>query len=288
MRRQIDEIPAPPGPGGPQAFSILELLVAMAVVALLALVVISIADNTARLTGSSQRRMSADSAARGALDRLAADFSALLLRKDLPDLVEKRVGNDRLLLAAQVAGYGGDRGISRVNYLVSDYPAAGVNDAAFDPLVLLRGAEGTGWDTNSLAFGGTNTATGFDAEALEVAAPDVFRFEVVFLMADGSILSSPPGAGVAPGTRRLLAENDESPSQQVRAIIIGVAALDSKLRALLPPDGMETLAARFPDAVSGGTDLLSQWSAVLEGSELPPPVLQGVRVSQRYFNLQRP
>lgn len=288
MWRQIDGIPAPPGAGGPRAFSILELLVAVAVVALLALVVISIADNTARLTGSSQRRMSADAAARGAMDRLAADFSALFLRKDLPDLLEKREGNDRLLLNAQVAGYGGDRGLSRVTYLVSDYPAAGVSDAAFDPLVLLRGAEGTGWNTNTPAFGGTNTATGFDAGALEVAAPDVFRFEVAFLMADGSILSSPPGAEVAPGIRRLLAENDALPIRQVRAIIVGMAALDSKLRVLLPPDGMKKLAASFPDAVSGSTDLLSQWSGVLEGSDLPLPVLQGVRISQRYFNLQRP
>ena len=62
--------------GERRAFSILELLVAMAVFAVVALVLVSVTDSAFLVTMGSKMRMNADSASRGALDRMAADFVA--------------------------------------------------------------------------------------------------------------------------------------------------------------------------------------------------------------------
>lgn len=266
------------------AFSLVELLVAAAVLVLVAFVLLSMADSTARITRISNLRMGADAGSREALDRLGADFSSALMRGDLPDYVEKLSGNDRLVFHSQVGGYGGDRGVSRVSYLMFDHPVV-TNDI---DIGLLRAAEGAAWDsgTNSLAFGTNAISTATDASKLEVAASDIFRFEVAFLMGDGRIrpTSQSPGAGA---NEWLLPSDDSTPpDQRVTALIIGVAALDAKSRALLPAGGMDDLVTMFPDAGSGPGDLLSQWKNIDGGTNLPPPVRNAVRIYQRYFDLQ--
>jgi len=269
-----------------RAFSILELIVAMALFAMVAIVAVSIVDGAMHMTKSSKLRMSADAASREAFDRMAADFSTQLQRKDLPDVVEKRTGNDRIFFHAQVDGASGDRGLSVVNYLVSDYPALADPDKNFGDRVLLRGVSGTDWSgTESLVFDATNAAMAVDQGTLEVAAPEVFRLEVVFLMADGSLLASPPTPSVGTNANLLRSTNGVPSSQQVVAAIVGIASLDSKARLLLPPNGMETLVELLPDGVSGTDDLLAQWKGALDGSDLPRPILNGVRFYQRYFSL---
>jgi len=57
-------------------FSLIEILVAVAVFAVVALVLVSVTDSAFLVTMGSKMRMNADSASRGALDRMAADFVA--------------------------------------------------------------------------------------------------------------------------------------------------------------------------------------------------------------------
>ncbi len=273
--------------GERRAFSILELLVAMAVFALVALVLVSVTDSAILVTTASKLRMNADSASRGALDRMAADFAAQLQRKDLPDIVEKCPGNDRIIFHAGVDGYGGVRGISRVSYLVSDH--AGVVDSVenFGRHVLLRGAKGVGWDGGSqgLVFSSSNVATTVDPGSLDVAASGVFRLEFAFLMADGSLREVPPTPSTGTNFNLLRSWGDLPSSEKVSAIIVGMAALDPNSRALLPPDGLQTLSGLLPDSVAGTNDILAQWDGALNSSGLPPRVLKAVRFYQRYFYL---
>jgi len=269
------------------AFSILELLVAMAVFAIVVVVLLSVADSAIRVTSASRLRMSADSASREALGRMAADFSAQLQRKDLPDIVEKRTGNDRMVFHAEVDGYGGVRGISRTSYLVSDHPEVVNAVDNFGRMVLLRGVEGVGWESGSqgLLFGSSNIATSVNLGTLDVAASDVFRLEFLFLMADGTLRATPPTASVGTNMNLLRAWGELSAGETVTGVMVALAALDSKSRALLPPNGLETLAGLLPDGVAGTDDILTQWEGALDAGNLPHPVLKSVRFYQRTFDL---
>jgi type II secretory pathway pseudopilin PulG len=245
-------------------FTILEILVAGAVLVIVALVLMELTESTMKVTNWSHRRMAADAGARQALDRIGADFDRLVYRTDLPDLIEKNGGNDRLLFFTQAEGYEGDRGVSLVSY---DAPES----------ALRRGALGFTWSNVSGSAGPLK----FNAAAVaaippgnfEVLAEDVFRFEVAFLLTDGSLVKQ---------ADRLVAD---SSGPAVQALVVGLVALDRSARKLLTADQEQVLAASFADAADG-KDLLQQWEGALDGKDLPLPALNAVRVYQRYYYLK--
>ena len=249
-----------------KAFSLLELLVAMAVLVVLGLIVIGITDSTLQVTSLSHRRISADAGARQILDRIGSDFDLSLQRADLPDLIDKRAGNDAITFFAQTTGYDGDRGISEIGYAVTDD-------------VLLRGVLGTSWTNNptsdKLNFN-TTTASVIPSENYEIVASDVFRFEVAFLMADGSLV---------PKVDQFVAGTNAAAKDTVRALVVGVVALDGQARKTLPGQDVSQLSALYPDAIAG-QDLLERWGNIQLPDTLPAPVRTSTRVYQRYFFLR--
>lgn len=251
-----------------RGFTLMELLVSSTVLILLVVTIAGITDSTSRVTSLSDRRMTADSGARQVLDRIGSDFDRSLQREDLPDLIEQQSGNDRITFFAQSEGYKGDRGISEISYTVPS-----------GEHVLRRGVLGTSWSTSgtsiNLAFS-TTTIPVIPAENYEIVASDVFRFEIAFLMANGSIVAK---------ADRLVSPANTPDAQKVRALIVGIVALDRKARASLPNGDVAQLSALFLDA-ENNKDLLDRWSNALEGSSLPTPVLNSVHMYQRYFYLK--
>ena len=261
-----------------KAFTLLEVLVATAVLALVSLVLVRVADTTARVTTLSHQRIGADSGGRQALDRIGVDFSGAILRPDLPSLVEKVAGNDRITFFVQADGcftppveQGDARGISKISY---DAPEN----------ILRRGAEGTRWEGGSgtLVFN-AGAVTPVADQYYEIASDNVFRFEFAFLLQNGKIVASVDS----------LNNKDGDSGKSVRAIIVGVAALEQQARVLLESEsasqggGSKTLAdlmAKFPDA-RDGEDILTTWDGALDESGFPSPVVNGVRIYQRYFIL---
>lgn len=186
----------------PSGFSIIELLVAMAVFLLIAVVVANIVGSTAQITGLAKRLMGAEAAANQTFDRMTSDFQRAILRPDLPDRIEKRGVNDLLVFYAQGDAYEGDRGISSIAYDV----AYGNGTQAG----LMRGVGGYFWQSGNgtqLPFAGVTPARPSEPEAtefaedanperpsdddFEVLGPGVFRFEVVFLLKDGTLSTVP-------------------------------------------------------------------------------------------------
>jgi len=272
------------------AFTLLEILVAVAVLAVLALIMVGILDSTAKVTGSSQQRMSADSGARQALDRIGADILAALRREDLHDVVEKRPGNDRIVFFAQAEGYGGDRGISQVSYCGSDHPDLGSASENFGNGVLLRGSSGKNWTgTGQLSFGAAPSLPAMDASQMELAAADIFRFELGFLMGDGRIETTLPPVS---GNAYLLTANRSAPAaDQVRAVIVSIAALDQRGRVLIDDATLAALPGKLVDAArvaAGAQDnILQVWrNAIQADTDLPPPVRNAIKVYQRVYFLQ--
>lgn len=244
-------------------FTLLEVLVASAILALVALIVVGLADSTARMTNLSQKRMSADGEARQALDRMSTDLRQAILREDLSEFIGKQAGNDEIIFHAQTDGYGGNRGISKIAY-----------DG--DGQQLRRGATGTTWENTGAQLAFQSGAPPEVNEAdYDIAASDVFRFELAFLMADGRIRAQ---------VDRLSPTATTADEDKVQAVIVGLAALDKKSREQLDSSVINSLPGVFGEA-QDNQELLESWKNALEGSNLPEPAKNSIRLYQRFLYL---
>jgi len=249
------------------AFTLIEVLVAVAVIAIVLVLILQLTTITADVTQSAQGRMNRGAGLRSAFDRLSADFAAAVVREDLPPYFEKKTGNDACYFYATATGYGGERGITRVGYRIQDQGLA-------------RGAEGTGWADDKLAFSEPLNTSPFVSDAdnpnYELLADRVFRLEVEFVMGDGTIQNS--------GS---LASWDD-----VRSVIVTMAAIDEQ--ALHRATGnLPDLAALFPDP-SGNERAGAAWAARLSdpaffsgNPDFPAESLQAIDIRQRIFPLRR-
>jgi len=267
--------------GGRGAFSLVEVLVAMAIFLFMAVMVASITGGVSQIAGQSQRRMSVDGGVRQSLSRISADFSRAIIRNDLPFRIEKKSGNDALMFFAAAEGYSAGRGITMLGYQVTNAS-------------LQRGAETTAWTSNgtsALSFTSvTNAAASnsyllIDSSNYEILEPDIFRMEVAFLMGDGSIKST---VGTNAGSTTYIASFASTPrtdsSDVIRAVIVTVAAVDSRARSLMTSSEYSQLANNFSDATPG-SDPLTAWKGYLTNSALvlSQPVREGIRIYQRYI-----
>jgi type II secretory pathway pseudopilin PulG len=267
--------------GGRGAFSLVEVLVAMAVFLFMAVMVASITGGVSQIAGQSQRRMSVDGGVRQSLSRISADFSRAIIRNDLPFRIEKKPGNDSLIFLAAAEGYSAGRGITMLGYQVA-------NES------LQRGAEATTWTSNgssALSFTSvTNAAASssyltIDSANYEILEPDIFRMEVAFLMGDGTIQST---VGTNAGSTTYIASFASTPrtasSNAIRAVIVTVAAVDSRARKLMTPSEYSQLADNFSDATVG-SDPLTAWKGYLTNSPvvLTQQFREGIRIYQRYI-----
>ena len=267
--------------GGRGAFSLVEVLVAMAVFLFMAVIVASITGGVSQITGQSQRRMSVDGGVRQSLSRISADLSRAIIRSDLPFRIEKKSGNDGLMFFAAAEGYSAGRGITMLGYQVTNAS-------------LQRGAEATTWTSSgSSALSFTSVANAaasssylsIDSANYEILEPDIFRMEVAFLMGDGTIKST---VGTNAGSTTYIASFASTArtasSDAIRAVIVTVAAVDSRARALMTPSEYSQLADNFSDATAG-SDPLTAWKGYLTNSPvvLPQLVREGIRIYQRYI-----
>ena len=275
------DVHAPVCAGNPSGgFTLIELMVAMAVFVMMALLLVGLTEGTMRVTGQSQRRISADAGARQVLDRISADVARAIVRDDLPFRVDKTAGNDGISFLANVDGYTAGRGMSVISYNGSNG-------------TLQRGVDATSWTdgseamdftsvTNAAANAGYLERPGMD---YEIIAQDVFRLEIAFLMGDGTIKADIGTA--ANGTSRVgsLASSSGTPaSDTIKAVIIGIASIDERAREALGTAGVAALQGAFPDAVDN-QDLIETWDGYALDSRVAdsPLVRESIRVYQRYI-----
>jgi hypothetical protein len=107
----------------------------------------------------------------------------------------------------------------------------------------------------------TTSATG------DCLGAGIFRFEVAFLSKGGQI------AIVAP-----------TDPKKLLAVIVAVAAIDSKTCQVLTQAEINSLAGRFQDAQTDKTPA-SVWAST-DYSGLPLPAQQNIRFYERYFYLR--
>lgn len=248
-------------------FSLLELLVATAVLMAILVTVLGLTSNTLSLSQLSTQRMDADMASRQIFDRLSSDFARAIIRQDLPPVLQNAPAGDEIRFAIETDGYEGDRGVSTVSYRIRDYK-------------LERGVAGKYWEGDQLVFGGTTAPTVSDVQ-FEVLASQVFRFELAYLMKDGSIESAPGNSW-----------------DNISAVIVGIAILDDTARKKMTgsPASLASLFPDFSETASGQkpANILQQWSSVMTSPEFyqgdenfPAAVKSAIRIEQRYFPVKR-
>ena len=318
-------------PGG---FTLLEMLVAMSVLALTLVLFSQIASHTMNATGLASRQIDVAAQARTAFDRIASDIGALQATNGLTLAVAKDKNgiNDGIALMARSRVLKGTSGAPRfavVSFKIGDSvdPAMGGTEGA--TVSMLHWGNGTqDWNVpynsaNSLVANLKTAAASLAGSAVpppvlpsktfvmgyNPVAPNIFRFEISFLLDDGTIVNDASlvndqnfdkVTGAKGVEVNYLALSDKTaplplPNRYVKALIIGMAGISGDVRQLIGPAGVTSLIAAFPNPnpasltplqmwdINGGTPAAAAQRGRLDPPKFPKPVLNNVRVYQRYF-----
>lgn len=290
--------------GVPSAFTLVELLVAMAVMGLLLTMVLQIVSQTSAWAKEGTQKMNATREAQTALDALANDLSTLF-NDNLSGVISGRttvdgVSNSTIAFLSR-ARPRRDVTDSRLTALfysvksVSD-PELGVGDKV--PM-LCRDYGSIPWTGTSgaalsqsprVALSQAAQATSTNALLTQqVAARGVFRFEVVYVLSDGTITANPPARTPAQNlTPAIPVGAVDIDLHKVRAIIVAVIALDDQSRRLLlsrSAQGLADYAAAFP-SVGANQSPAETWSHVVIPNNLAPSSVRAATcIAQKTINL---
>ncbi len=270
--------------------------------------------------------MDADNQARPVLDRMAVDFAQMVKRSDV-DFFGKNTaapnspggamtGNDQIAFFSAVPGYppsGSQSPVSLVAYRVNTNPSSsnynklvrmgkgllwnGVSSTTDTPMVFFPLTIAATWPK---ATDPTQTDTGYE----EVVGPEVFRFEYYYYLN-----SYPQKSGYSDSATPWDSSSNFTPPhtsvsglRDVGAIVVTIATIDPKSRALVSNAQLASLAGKLPDYVtfnspgnSGqvGAQLQSKWQDAVNSEiaiptlnpPIPKAVLSGIRFYERYFYL---
>lgn len=277
-----------------KAFTIAELLISVAVLAVLVLLVSRLFSSAASVTTLGNKRMDMDAQLRPLFDRMAVDFAAIVKRPDVDYFLKSSAngqsGNDQMAFYCSVPGYypssGSPSPISVVAYRISSTTGS----STFNKLE--RMAKGLTWtgvsatDTpvvflpltiNSAWPAATDSTTDADYELI---APYVFRFEYYYLLKNGNLSTDPWDT--------LAGHTSVAGMQDVAAISVAVAAIDSKSRVLISDAQLTNLSGQLTDFVASMKpgELRSDWQQKLDAvTNMPRPAVSAIRIYNRYFYL---
>ena len=323
-----------------QAFTLAELLVTTGVLVLLVFLASQLFNSAATVTTLGHKRMDAEAQVRQLLDRMAIDFAQMVKRSDVDYYVKSnplgiiaglrtvlQPGNDRIAFYSAVPGYyptsNYQSPVSLVAYRVNSlstsssynktermgkgllWNAAQVTPApvVFVPIPVaspLPSRELPSPTPNPLptpAWPEASSATTSWSDS-EVIGPQVFRFEYYYLL-KGQGVTLPAVFSDTPFDTRT-GHTNLSGMQDVSAIVVDIAVIDPKSKALLDTvdptgaklarlngaDGSPPLLVDFAVSMTPG-QLLTQWRAALDANTvgLPLRAISGVRVYERFIYL---
>lgn len=275
------------------AFTLTELLVSVAVLVALVLLFSRLFASATAITTPGNKRMETDGQVRPLFERLAADLAQMAKRSDLdffgkgtaaPNSIGGTMpGNDQFAFYGAVPGYHASSStpgpISLIAYRINTntlermakgllWNGASSTDA---PVVFLPLTISSTWAS------ATNSVADPDYELI---GPHVFRFEYYYVLKNGAAAAIPWDAGSGHLSANGL--------QDVSAISVCLAALDSKSRLLTSDADLNALALTMSDfspSMNAG-ELLTQWqSALYSTTAIPRPALSAVRLYERTFAL---
>ena len=313
------------------AFTLAEVLVTISVLVLLVLLFGEVFKSAATVATLGHKQMDADSQARQLLDRMSLDIAQMVKRSDVDYYLKssatapyRRVlqpGNDQIAFYSSVSGYypttGAQSPVSLIAYRVnSDSTKPAYNK-------MERMGKGLVWNAVSntdtpvvflpipvaaqISIGDlpipTPTPTPTPAQiapawpeagnmsadsSYEIAGSQVFRFEYYYLLRNGAFSDIPWDASAG--------HFAVDGMQDVSAIVVNIAVIDPKSKALLTDAQLATLSTSgntnfLPDYTLGMTpgQLRTQWQNKVNAiTSLLRPALSGIRFYERYLYLSPP
>jgi prepilin-type N-terminal cleavage/methylation domain-containing protein len=303
-----------------RAFTLIELLVSISVLALVVALLDQMVGQTTLLITEHTKSIDVDSQATLLLDRMAIDFANMVKRTDVNyflksdtaettypqnfDLVNKNPmsGNasDQIAFYSVVPGYfstvstASQPSLSLVGYRLntslhqmqrygrglywngssataSTGSSASGDQPAFLPVIF---GSANQWPN---AISSSPTVSDPDYENI---GPPVFRFEYYYLLANGQLSTTP---WETPGHTSL------NGLQDVVAIGVTIAAIDTKSRLLVSDPQLNAMAAQMLDFDAGSMSqpgtLEAKWRAVLQAAPVPATALQTMHIYHRFFYL---
>jgi prepilin-type N-terminal cleavage/methylation domain-containing protein len=285
-------------------FTLVEVLVSISVLGLMMVGVAQMLNSAMSATLGGYKHIDADTQARMVLDRMAYDISKITKRSDVDYYFQKNTGNDQMAFFSESGGYypsdittsTPESDVSLVGYRINSTSNQlerlskgliwnGVNDSAPSMVYLPQTIPST-WPQ----VVGTGTDSNY-----QTIGDQIFRLEYCFLvqnrftttnatttLATSTTLSDTPY--VSPDT-------SITGMQDVVAVVVSIAVLDTESRALVSNTALQTASSNLPDV--SGTSIATSglpstiWKAKLlsTGLGLPKAAASQVRFYQRYCYL---
>jgi Tfp pilus assembly protein PilV len=263
-------------------FTLVEILVSISVLGLMMIGIAQMMNSALAITGGSYKHMDADTQARMVLDRMAYDISKITKRMDVDYYFQKNTGNDQMAFYSESGGYyptavSGNTlhsNTSLVGYMINNNnqlvrlskglvwngasstapamvfnPLANVATNPLSNIVNTNTITTTSWNGNA-----NGIASGTDPD-YQVIGDQVFRMEYSFL-----VQTAPSGVDYSNGATDPTTTSyyydypwtttpDTTPNglQNVTAIIVTIAVLDSKSRANVSSTTLQTAASYLED-----------------------------------------
>lgn len=289
-----------------EGFTLIEILVAATILCILAVIVSNIVGNTSVITTAGHKRLGADEEARIAFDRMAADFTGIVKRKDIDPLFLQKTGNDQFYFYSQAPA----NWTSSLSSSVNNSQIALIGYAVGTNGGLQRYGDAQGWD--SLSFATPSASITNNTSNYTVIAPSVFRIEYALLMRPGSINNT---NGLGPVTDPALGfttnglgvyfqtNNAGQALHDVAGIVVALAILDPTSRKIVSSAAIPTMGnntASFPDTI-----VTSVVTSIINGASgdgipvgtwrtntysllgVPVGARSQIRIYQRYFPLSQ-
>lgn len=259
-----------------RAFTLVELLAATAVFVLLMGLLMQVLGSVSSTSDLSQRRIEILRQAISALQRVEFDLRDTIRTGGSGIFVVKGGSgniNDSLYFLAPVSastGPSGDpRKLSLVRYGVAS-PATGQPSFGQWPEMpaLSRTVKPFGWDDDIgtllplTASGAEDVLSKGDIQQI---SPGIIRYEICFQQWDGTITSQPPSSW-----------------SSVRALLIGVVAIDRKAASRLTQGERDSLALKF-DKPGNNDRPSAKWNGVI--GNLPQSVREGIRIYEQTISI---
>jgi type II secretory pathway pseudopilin PulG len=306
-------------------FTLLEMMASTAVLVLMVAMLAPVFSAATFSTSNSGEKLGIDVLARQALDRIGWDLSLMPQREDLDYYLKKLDGNDEFVFYSSVPGVLLDNtdpssGVTLVGYRVVNGNLERMAIAqGFDSLRFLA------YDSSNALVEETsitNAITSTADDNYHVLCEGVFRFELGFLLKDGSYqplpmdesndsgvqtdvgnrewFGDPASSAVEPSFAGRYAPDGVSGTvlrplgwQDVAAIVVTIAVIDEVGAARATTAGLETAAANLDDAVESTTPSTlvlpaENWRQTLDTPEslgIPQPLQNSVEIYQRSFYL---
>jgi prepilin-type N-terminal cleavage/methylation domain-containing protein len=280
------------------AFTLPELLVSMGVLVMLTLLATQLLNSAAKIITLGHKQMDADSQARELFDRMAIDFAQMVRRSDVDyylkssttandcTLCTRQRGNDQIAFYSTVPGWSAITGAQQSPVSIIGYRIHVSADTVSNRMERLGEAlvwNGATSDTRSdgkpasvIFWAPLNPWASVTNSPFDVIGHDVFRFEYRYLLKNGDLSATP-----------WYATSSVRGLQDVSAIIVNIAVIDPKSRALLSNSDVAALTEDLADY--GGQSpggLLAAWRAIVDGNTtLPRTALSSVRLYERSFYL---